>query len=92
MTFMCIIVVISFGYSLPFRLPFDRRIEYFNEITIVLCCYHLFLFTDFVDDAEIRYYIGYSIMSFACLNIFVNLGFIIGGSVMEIFKKFRQIY
>ena len=45
-----------------------------------------------MDDAEIRYNIGYSIMSFACLNIFVNLGFMIGGSVIEIFKKFRQNY
>ena len=77
MTFKCVMVVIYFGYSLPFHLPRDRWMEYFNEVTILICCYHLFLFTDFVDDVEIRYKIGYSMMAFTCLNISVNL-FLIG--------------
>jgi hypothetical protein len=74
MTFKCILVVIAFGYSLPYNLPRDRLIEYFNEAAILLCVYHEFLFTDFLDNADTRYLIGYSLIVLTCLNILGNFG------------------
>jgi len=71
------LVVIIFGYISAYRLPRDRRIEYFNEITIMMCVYHLFLFTDYVDDPVNRYYVGFSLIGVSCLNIIGNLSVMI---------------
>ncbi|MFM7858291.1 MAG: hypothetical protein ACKO96_41835, partial [Flammeovirgaceae bacterium] len=34
--------------------------------------YHLFIFTDFVDDPITRFYAGYSLIGFAYFNILIN--------------------
>ena len=91
MTFKCILVVIIFGHSLPFHLPRDRRIEYFNEVSILICSYHLFLFTDFVDDADTRYQIGYSMIAFTSLNILVNLLLLVFTTMGQIVKTLKQV-
>ncbi len=87
MTFKCILVVIAFGYSLPYHLKRDQKLEYFNEATILLCVYHEFLFTDFVDDADIRYLIGYSLIAFTCLNILGNLGLLLYITGLNLVRK-----
>ena len=43
-------VIIILGIILPFKEPRARSMEYFNELTIMFCYDHMFLFTDFVDD------------------------------------------
>lgn len=67
------LAVIIFGYISAYRVPRDRRIEYFNEITIMMCVYHFFVFTDFVDDPVTRYYVGFSLIGVSCLNIIGNV-------------------
>ena len=67
------LVVIIFGYISAKRLPRDRRMEYFNEVTIMMCVYHLFFFTDFVDDPIARYQLGFSLIGVTCLNIIGNV-------------------
>jgi hypothetical protein len=49
MCFSCVVVIILLGSSNSFRLARDRRLEYFNEYTILCCVYHFFCFTDFVE-------------------------------------------
>lgn len=72
MTFSSVMVIITFGSSDAFRLPRDRRLEYFNETTILWCIYHFFCFTDFVEVPE-RTQVGYSLMGFVMLNFIGNL-------------------
>lgn len=72
MTMTCITVIIIFGYSNVYFLPYDRRVEFFNEATIILCVYHCFIFTDFVADPEVRYLMGYSMIVCTCFNFIVN--------------------
>ena len=51
----------------------DRRLEFFNEATIMCCIYHCIIFTPFyVDDPTARYTMGYSMIFFAVFNICLN--------------------
>lgn len=73
MTISCVLVIVFFGYSNVYFIPKDRKLEFFNEATILLCVYHFYLFTDFVPDAEARYALGYSLIVSTCLNFGVNV-------------------
>lgn len=72
MTITSISVIMIFGYSNVFFLPYDRRLEFFNETTILLCVYHCYLFTDFVPGPEDRYSMGFSMIGCIILNFAVN--------------------
>ncbi len=70
-------VVIIFGAA---RLLVDRSLEYqeyFNEEIIQISTVHLFVFTNFVDDAETRFLVGYSMIAFALFTISVNMAIMI---------------
>jgi hypothetical protein len=54
-TLSCVLVVIIFGYSNVYKTSKNTLLEFFNEATILVCCYHMFCFTDFVEDPTIRY-------------------------------------
>ena len=50
----------------------------------MIICYHLYLFTDYVSDIELRYMMGWSIIGVTALNIFVNMTLIIINTVIGI--------
>jgi hypothetical protein len=52
---------------------FYNRLELFNEICILIVSLHLYLFTMFVPDPELKYSIGWSLIGVTCLNIGVNM-------------------
>jgi hypothetical protein len=60
--------------------PFDQALmnytELFNEICYIAIIYHLFLFTDFMPDANQQYNAGWSIIMITLLNILVNMSII----------------
>jgi hypothetical protein len=77
MMFLNSMVVIIFGAA---RLLVDRRLEYqeyFNEEMIQICTVHLFVFTNYVDDAETRFLVGYSMIAFTLFTISVNTAIMI---------------
>jgi hypothetical protein len=77
MVFLNSMVVIIFGAA---RLLIERKLEYleyFNETMIQISTVHLFVFTNFLDDAETRFLVGYSLIAFTLLTISVNLGIMI---------------
>ena len=47
--------------------------EVFNEATILIVGYHLFVYTDFVENADIKWNTGWSIVGVTLFNILVNL-------------------
>ena len=55
--------------------------EFFNETTIMLCCYHLFLFTDFVPSPETRYTMGFSLIGVTCINLGGNVLVLMGTTI-----------
>ena len=70
----------------PMKTRSANLLEALNEVVIWLQIYHLFLFTDFVESPETRYYIGWSTVGFTFLQIGVNLGLIIVLNVRELAK------
>ena len=52
----------------------NRIIQSLNEVIVLLTVYHLFCFTDFVQDAEARSVaVGNSMLGMTFLNLAVNL-------------------
>lgn len=72
-TFSCTVVLILMGYSYVYREPKQSRLEYFNEFSLIICTYHYYCFTDFVDDPEVRYKVGYSLILVTLINLAVNI-------------------
>jgi hypothetical protein len=66
-------VIIANGKANPFKEALSRRIDYFNEVMLLVASYHLFCFTDFVSDAEARLVMGYSLMVVTIFTVAINL-------------------
>ena len=65
------------------------RIEIYNESYTILMSYLLLFFTDFMDDPDIKYYVGgYGFMALFGLNVASNILFIIVEMVKLLVKKF----
>jgi hypothetical protein len=70
--FCCLLMLLFFADVKPMNQPFLNRMELFNEMTLLVCSYFLFAFTDFVPDANTRFMIGWAFIGLAALNILVN--------------------
>jgi hypothetical protein len=56
----------------PFSEPFLNRIEIFNETALLASSYFMFLFTDFVEDVELRSKLGWAYIGIVAAMIGVN--------------------
>ena len=65
-------------------------LEVFNEVCCLILMYHLLCFTDFLPDAEFRYYLGYSYVFFAVGNISIHLLLIIVDNIVKIIEKLKE--
>jgi len=86
MAFCGMIVVIMFGASQPLKSKTNRRMEFFNESLIMICVYHLFVFTHFVDDPLTRYQMGKYFIGFTAANLTVNLLMMVIGSIKPMIR------
>jgi len=50
-----------------------NKLEIFNELCIMGAAYHLFVFTQYVDDQTLQYNVGWSMIGVTTLNIVVNM-------------------
>ena len=66
--------------------------EFFNESTIMLCTYHLYLFTDFVPNPDSRYTMGYSLIVVTCINLLGNIIVLMGTTMLKTYDKLRRLY
>jgi len=82
-------VILVFGFSNVYFLPYDRRLEFFNESTIMLCVYHCYLFTDYVPRPEDRYSMGFSMIGCTVFNFAVNGYLILSDQIKQIVKLFK---
>ena len=55
--------------------------EILNEILTLTIMYHIFCFTDFVSDPDIRYYLGYSCLVLNFNHLGLNMGFVVRDSI-----------
>jgi hypothetical protein len=64
------------GLAQPLETSFENKQELYNNFSVLILCYCLLMFTDFIDDAELRYNIGYAMVLLIIQNILVSLYFI----------------
>ena len=69
-------VMVMVGLAKPLQTPFENKQELYNNFSILILCYCLLMFTDFIDDAVMRYNIGYAMILLTVQNILVSLYFI----------------
>ena len=65
------IIVASWSNVIKGR--YNIRLNYFSEITLMVHCYIYFLFSDFLPDPAMRFYIGYIVMMNTIFNFSVNV-------------------
>ena len=58
--------------------------ELFNEATNLILLYHMMCFTDWVGRPEVRFMIGYSVMTAVFCNMSVHFFFLIWDSLRKI--------
>ncbi len=83
--FHCILMLIYNILVQPFEDPMLNNLEIFNELCIIGAAYHLIPFTDFLDDPEVQYKIGWSIIGITTFNIAVNMIFMTLLSLKKLF-------
>ena len=60
-------------YTQARNTAFDRRMDVFNEAKILILMYHMIIFTEFVDDPELKFKIGYVCTVSLLAGVLVNM-------------------
>ena len=63
--------------------------ERFNEAKLVVIMYHIICFTDYVPDAETKFFIGYSCITFVIGGLLINSYSLITSPFFTLRKKLR---
>ena len=79
-----IVIMITAGYTRARLSTFDRKMDIFNEIKLLMVTYHIMMFTPFVPDPETKWRIGYSCSAVIVIGTFIN-------STMVILAPFRLL-
>ena len=78
------IIIIYIGLSKPFDRKLRNRIEFINEALVSACCLHLFTFTEFVNDKNRQYEMGFSMLAVMFILILINIFFVITSACKQI--------
>ena len=73
----------------PFTDPLMNRLDIFNECTIMFMAYATVPYSDYLLHPHFKYKLGWIVIGGLCLNLGVNVGFIVLMSLWNIFKKIR---
>ena len=65
--------VVFVGVVQPFKSRKQNKMELLNEVLTMTIMYHIFCFTDFVPDEQIRFYIGYSCLGTNMIHLGLNI-------------------
>lgn len=84
--------LIALGPTEPFHSPAQRKLETFNELILLLWCYHMIIFTDFVPDPEIRYQAGYFLVYIVGFCLVVNLAYLHFPVFNSIYSRCKKVY
>jgi len=70
-------------YFYPMESPLLNKMEIFGELINLVLMYHLLLFTDFIQDVNLRYNVGYSFIFFSLFFITVHLCLMLKGTIIK---------
>ena len=80
------LIIISFSV---YESKFKTKMEYFNEIILMLTMYTIMCYTPFIFDVPTKHKIGYVTIAVVVLHLFVNFFFIFRESYKSMFLKCR---
>lgn len=75
--FSNLVFIIYQGNYRPLAYGFENNIELVNEFIISMATLHIILFTDFVPEKEMQYYIGMNMLLVISLLMILNLYLVI---------------
>ena len=84
--------MIYVGHFKPFLSRYASMIELINEVLIVVCTYHLIMFTSLVYDPDTRYLCGWPCIIVVFALIAMNLSVIVYQAITSIIYKSRLKY
>mmetsp|Transcript_27618 Transcript_27618/g.34281 ORF Transcript_27618/g.34281 Transcript_27618/m.34281 type:complete len:114 (-) Transcript_27618:682-1023(-) len=61
-----------------------------NEVTNIILLYHLFLFTDWIEEPEMRYKIGWSFIGVTVANMLVHFSLMLYESCKQLCGKIQE--
>ena len=61
--------------------------EVFNEMTVLICSWHLLIFSDLITDADIQYMAGWSLVLITISNLLINIGIVLFTSLADLKRK-----
>ena len=77
-------MMIYLGECWPFESTFATKMEIYNEVTNIILVYHMMTFTDWLDNPETRYNIGYSVLFLVCLNISIHFSYLMHDTFLRL--------
>ena len=89
---LCQLSQIHTIYSRSQRSIFFNRIEIFNEFMTMAGTLHMVLFTDWIKDKSLQFYLTWTMISLIGLTLIVNLYFIFMKILQIVFVIFKMIY
>jgi len=73
-----------------FLTKFKQNTEYFNEVMLMTLLYTIFAYSPFVDDIQVKFYMGYVTISLAVLHLVVNLFLIFSATAKAWFWTIKR--
>lgn len=90
MTITGMITIVIIAVRKPFKEA--NWFELAHEVVIVLISYHVFCFTEFVPDPQIRYYVGYSVILVTVTHLTVFYSVTIYGWIKAAIRSCKLTY
>ncbi len=84
LTMMSIVMLIYIMLVKPYDDRRLNRMEVFNELTVLMCAWHLLLFTDMITDTDVKWMAGWSMVLITGFNLIFNIGLVLTLSLVTI--------
>jgi hypothetical protein len=79
--FLSFLYMIWYANYRPHYSSTRTRLEIFNEAMILVCCYHMFIFSNFAMDLDMQFYFGYVYVCVIGIVLIINLRTVIVSTI-----------
>ena len=85
-------MIMVLGLASPFSSRLAIKMGIVNEVFMLFCNYHLFMFTDFLLFADLRQYVGFCLATTLTSCVFFNLGVFSFANLYIAARKSKLLY
>jgi hypothetical protein len=82
-------MMIITGFTNPMINKMSNTLDLANEAFILLVTYHLYQFTDFMTDLEMRTNVGLSMILFTVLSVLISIGNVVLSTLSLSLRKLK---